>query len=462
MSEGGALRRPTRREIRDVARLAAPIVGVQIGLMLMGAVDTAMVGRVSAVDLAAVALGNFWWMIVALFGAGVVMAVDPVVSQAMGAQDEEAVALGVQRGLVVAAILTVLTSLLFLPTEALMRLMGQPTDVVPLAARWVIIQIPSALPFYVFVALRQTLQSQREVRPVLAAVVVGNLANVALNWVLIYGNLGMPRLGAVGSSISTTVGRYVMTITLLALGWKHLAPALRPWRSATLRLTPIRRMLAIGIPIGIHQFFEIVAFGGALIIVGLLGTIPLAGHEITMTLAALTYMVPLGVNGAASVLVGRAIGRGDLEGARREASAALACGVGFMALSALLLLAFPASLARLFTSDPRVAVVAATLIPIAGVFQLFDGVQGVSSGILRGAGDTRVPMLLNMLGYVIIGLPLGAWLCLGAGYGAEGMWWALVVALAAAATTLAWRVNSHLGGNLARIVVDGGESSPSG
>ena len=171
-------------------------------------------------------------------------------------------------------------------------------------------------------------------------------------------------------------------------------------------------------------------------------------------LAALTYMVPLGVNAAAAVLVGHAIGRGDFDGARREASAALACGVGFMALSALVLLSFPHTLAGIFSSDAGVVAIAAVLIPIAGVFQIFDGVQGVSSGILRGAGDTRVPMLINLLGYVVIGLPLGTWLCLGAGYGAQGMWWALVVALAAAAGALGWRVHTHLGGDLARIAVD--------
>ncbi len=455
MSRGGALRVPSTGEMRDVARLAAPIVGVQVGLMLMGVVDTAMVGRVSAVALAAVALGNFWWMTVALFGAGVVMAIDPVVSQAMGARDSDAVALGVQRGLVLAGIMAVVSSLLLLPIEAMLRLMGQPAEVVPLAATWALVQIPSMLPFFAFVALRQTLQAQHQVRPVLIAVLIGNLVNAALNWVLIYGNLGVAPLGAVGSSISTTIGRYVMTLTLLGFGWKHLVPALKPWRPEAARWAPIGRMLAIGIPIGVHQFFEIVAFGGALVIIGLLGTTPLAGHEITISLAALTYMVPLGVNAAAAVLVGHAIGRGDLDGARREASAALACGVGFMALSALVLLSFPHTLAGIFSSDAGVVAIAAVLIPIAGVFQIFDGVQGVSSGILRGAGDTRVPMLVNLTVYVVIGLPLGAWLCLGAGYGAQGMWWGLVVALAAAAGALGWRVHTHLGGDLARIAVDG-------
>jgi len=439
------------REVRDVAGLAAPIVVVQVGLMLMGVVDAAMVGRVSATDLAAVALGNFVWVTVALFGAGVVMAIDPVVAQAVGAGDGEGVALGVQRGLVLAAAMAVLVALLLLPTERLLLLLGQPAEVVPKAAAYARIQIPATLPFFLFVVFRQSLQAFHITLPVVLAVVVGNLVNVFLNWVFIYGHLGAPALGAVGSSISTAIGRYVMTATLVILGWPAMSPALRPWRRETLKWAPIGRMLRIGLPIGVHQFFEIVAFGGALALIGLLGTVPLAGHEITISLASLTYMVPLGINAAAAVLVGHAIGGGDAEGARREASAALACGVGFMACMALVLLTFPGPLARLFSTEPAVVAVAASLIPIAGIFQMFDGVQGVSSGILRGAGDTRVPMFINVLAYAVIGLPLGAWLCFQAGYGAPGMWWGLVVALVVAAGALGWRVHVRLGRPLVRV-----------
>jgi len=452
----GALRLPSRHELRDVARLAAPIVLVQIGLMMMGTVDAAMVGRVSATDLAAVALGNFWWITIALFGAGVVMAIDPVVAQAIGAGDDEAAALGVQRGIMLAAGVSLVSSLLLLPTEGMLRLLGQPAEVIPIAARWVRVQVPSTLPFFLFVAFRQSLQALHTVRPILAAVVLGNALNVFLNWVFIFGNLGAPPLGALGASISTTIGRYVMTGVLVVFGWSTMRPMLRPWRTEAMRWAPVGRMLRIGIPIGVHQFFEIVAFGGALALIGLLGTIPLAGHEITISLASLTYMVPLGINAAAAVLVGRAIGSGDAEKARREASAALVCGVGFMACTAVVLMALPGPLARIFTSDSAVLAVTATLIPIAGIFQMFDGVQGVSSGILRGAGDTHVAMYINLLAYAVVGLPVGAWLCFGRGMGAEGMWWGLVLGLAVAAGSLGWRVHSHLGRSLARLEVDAG------
>jgi MATE family multidrug resistance protein len=151
------------------------------------------------------------------------------------------------------------------------------------------------------------------------------------------------------------------------------------------------------------------------------------------------------------VLVGHAVGRGDPEVARREAGAALACGVGFMSLTAIVLISFAPWLARLFTADPDILVAATALIPIAGVFQVFDGIQGVSGGILRGAGDTRVPMWANLAGYAILALPLGVWLCFTLGMGARGIWWGLSAGLAAVAALLGWRVHVILGGELRRL-----------
>jgi MATE family multidrug resistance protein len=193
------------------------------------------------------------------------------------------------------------------------------------------------------------------------------------------------------------------------------------------------------------------AFSVALLLVGMLGTIPMAGHQIALMLAALTYMVPLGVSAAAAVLVGHAVGRGDPEAARREAGAALACGVGFMSVSAVTLISLAPWLARAFTADQGILAAATALIPIAGVFQVFDGIQAVSGGILRGAGDTRIPMFANLAGYAVVGLPLGAWLCFTAGWGAPGIWWGLSAGLAAVALLLGWRVHVIIGGELKRL-----------
>jgi MATE family multidrug resistance protein len=218
-------------------------------------------------------------------------------------------------------------------------------------------------------------------------------------------------------------------------------------------------MLRLGLPIGVHQWLEIAAFGGALVLMGLFGTVPLAAHNITITIVALTYMVPLGTSAAAAVLVGHAIGRGDADGARREASAALACGVGFMVLSAVTITLFPRAMASVFSTEEVVVTLAAQLLPIAAAFQVFDGVQGVASGILRGAGDTRVPMLLNLIGFGLVGLPVSALLAFPIGMGPAGLWWGLVICLVVVAGLLAWRVHVRLGGPLSRVETSGAVSA---
>jgi MATE family multidrug resistance protein len=227
----------------------------------------------------------------------------------------------------------------------------------------------------------------------------------------------------------------------------------RPRIEGALAWRDLLAILRIGVPIGFHFFLEVAGFGAAMLLVGLLGTVALASHHVTLQLAALTYMVPLGVSAAAAVLVGRAIGARDVDGARREAAASLVIGVGFMGVTALMFLVGAPWLARAFTSEPEVVRLATTLMRIAGVFQLFDGAQVVATGILRGAADTRVPMWMNFIGYVVLGVPIGALLCFPLGFGAPGIWWGLVIGLAAAAILLAYRVFTRLRRPLVRVQV---------
>jgi MATE family multidrug resistance protein len=448
---GKALRVPTRAEVRDVARLSAPIVTVQIGLMLMGVVDAAIVGRYSATGLAAVALGNVYFNSIVTLGHGTLMALDPLVAQAVGARDTQAIERSIQRGFVLCVVLSIPLSLALLPGEWILTPLRQPAEVVPIAAAFARISIPGVLPYLLFIALRQTVQAFALVRPVVIAVVIANVTNALLDWLLVFGNLGFPELGALGSAWATMSSRWLMALILLWGCRRAVLPFLRHWSRADFAIVPLWRMVRIGFPIGLQLWIEFMAFSVALLLVGMLGTVPLAGHQIALMLAALTYMVPLGVSGAAAVLVGHAVGRGDAESARREASAALACGIGFMSITAIVLTTAAPVLARVFTPDPGIIAVATALIPIAGVFQVFDGIQGVSAGILRGAGDTRVPMWANLAGYAVVGLPLGAWLCFSLGMGAAGIWWGMVAGLAAVAALLGWRVHVIVGGPLTRL-----------
>src|SRR6185503_16365676 len=443
-----------RTELGAMVRLALPIVVVQLGQMLMGVVDTVMVGHVSANAIAAVALGNLYFFGAAIFGMGALMALDPVVAQAVGARDTTAIARGVQRGLILALGLSVVATALLLPARPVLGLLRQPAGVADVAATYARVEIVGILPFYLFGALRQSLQAIKRVAPIVGAIVAGNLTNVGLNYLWIYGNLGFPAGGAIGSAWATSVSRWVMLALLLAVAWRSLRPQLIPLRREALAWEPLRRMVVLGAPIGIQYELEYGVFAVVGIMMGWMGMEQLAGHQVALNLASLAFMVPLGVSAAAAVLVGHAVGRGDIAEARRAAAAGLVAGVGFMSASALVMLLLPMSLARIYTTDAGVAALAASLIPIAGVFQVFDGIQVVSIGILRGVADTRAPMVVNVLGFWLVGLPVSAALGFGAGGGPRGLWWGLTVGLMLVALILVWRVRRRLSGAVARIVID--------
>jgi MATE family multidrug resistance protein len=445
---------PTGAESRALLRLALPVVLVQVGVMAMGVVDTIMVGHLSATALAAVALGNLYFFGCAILGMGALMGLDPVVAQAIGAGDHPAVARGVQRGLILAAILSLPPAIALMYAEPVLRALGQPAEVVPFAGAYTRWTAPSVLPLYLFVVLRQSLQALRAMRPILICILAGNLINGFFNWVLIYGHLGAPALGVAGSAISTTIGRWALPFMLLALASHQLAPTLRPFRPEALEPAPMGRMFRLGLPIGIQTALEFTAFGAVGLMMGRLGTIPVAAHQVAINLASLTFMVPLGMGQAAAVLVGHAIGAADQPAARRAARAAVVYGVGFMAITSIVFLIIPTQLSRLYTTDAATIALAATLLPVAGVFQLFDGGQAVTAGILRGAGDTRVPMLINLGGFWLCGIPLSLLLGFRTSMGPVGLWWGLAAALAVVAAILTLRVYTLLHRPITRVMIE--------
>jgi MATE family multidrug resistance protein len=449
---------PERPDLSHLASLAVPVVLVQVGMMTMGAVDTVMVGRLTATDLAAVAIGNLYFFGVAVFGMGVLFALDPVISQAVGARDSDSVARGVQRGCLLALLLTALASALLLPAGPILGALNQPPEVVPLAAGYALASILGVYPFYGFLVLRQSLQAMGKIRPLLWTVITANVVNVILNWIFVYGPLGVPGLGAVGSGWATSFSRWFMMLMVIVVAWPLLKPLLWPFRPEAILLQPLVRLLRVGTPIGAQQALEFGVFGAAGLLIGLMGTIPVASHQVALQLASLTFMVPLGVAQATSVLVGQAVGRGDPPSARRAAGAGLVVGVAFMSVTAALFWLFPEPLAAVFSVDEQVIGTAATLLPIAGVFQVFDGLQVVAAGALRGVADTRVPMIMNFVGFWIIGLPicivLGFWL----DRGATGIWWGLAIGIAIVALLLLRRVHVRFGRALRRVVIDDTDS----
>ncbi|MES1243742.1 MAG: MATE family efflux transporter [Acidobacteriota bacterium] len=444
--------RTFRDELAAAVRLAAPVVFVQLGSMLLGVVDTIMLGHLSAEALAAGALGHSTNIVLLLFGLGTLAALDPLVSQAYGAREPEAVAAHLQRGMILALALALPIGLLLWDIAPLLRALGQPEAVIGDAAayaRGIVWGIPA---YFLFTVVRQTLQAMSVVRPAAWAIVAGNVFNVLGDWALIFGHLGFPALGAAGSAYATSTGRWLMLAWLVFASRRQLAPYWRGFTAEAARLASYLRLLRIGVPIGLHQSIEILLFASAGLLMGRMGVAQLAGHQITLNLASLSFMVPLGISGAATTRVGNAIGRGDMTGARRAAVACLLLGGTVMVLFALLFAIFPGALAGLYTRDAATLAMAALLLPVAAMFQVFDGLQVVSVGVLRGAADTAVPAVLAFLGFWAIGLPAGWFLGFRLGHGPAGIWWGLTFGLAAVASLLLLRIAARFRGHISRAL----------
>lgn len=439
-----------RREIRAVVRLAAPVVSVQVGLMLMGVVDSMMLGRLSGTALAASALGNSLLFGMIMFPMGILMALDPLIAQAFGAEDHHRVGVRFQQGVVVAVVLAIPLSLLMWDTEWLMRFFKQAPEIIDPAAaytRWV---VPGNLPFLLFVALRQTLQAMSLVRPAFIAIVAGNVMNVLANYCLIFGNWGFPALGVVGSAWATSVSRWMMLIVLVWSGRRFLK---RYW----LRLSKVwtwngyRKIFGIGVPIGWQMSLELWLFVAVALLIGNLGSRELAAHQIALNLASLAFMVPLGISGAAATRVGNAIGRGEVAAARRSAFVCLAFGATVMSFSGLVFFFAPELLSRLYTNEVDIIALAVQLIPIAALFQVFDGLQVVGAGVLRGTADTRFAAIIALIGYWFLGLPLGVFLAFRQGLGPQGLWLGLSAGLASVAVLFIWRIRHRFKGEILAV-----------
>jgi len=420
-------------EVRPMLRLAIPLVLAELGWMTMAIVDTMMVGRQadSAVAIGAVSLGSILFMAVAIFGTGLMLGLDTLVSHSYGAGDVEdchrSLVNGVYLSLGIAPILMGLIRLV----EPILRSMDIQASLLNQAIPYLRTLNWGMLPLLFYFVFRRYLQGMNQVRPVMFALVTANIVNLVGNWALVYGHLGLPRMGTVGSGWSTCIARtYMMSVLLAyALYYDHrYQTGLR----VTRRLPSFFRMwrlVQLGFPAAMQFGMEVGVFAVATTLIGRLGAVPLASHQVALNTVSFTYMVPLGIASAAAVRVGQALGRHDAHAASRAGWTALALGTGFMSLMGLVFLLVPYYVVRIYTPDPAVIRSASSLLFVAAFFQLFDGMQTVATGALRGAGDTRTAMACHIFFYWVIGLPLGAWLCFRLGWGAPGLWTGLCIAL---------------------------------
>ena len=442
-----------RAEFRPMFTLALPVVLAEMGWMTMGMVDTLMVGRLGAEAIGAVGLGSSVFMGVSIFAMGLLLGLDTLVSQAFGAEDIDACHRWLLHGVILALGLSLpIMALLFWISSGL-GAWGLDPRVLALTRPYVEIVTWSVPPLLLYAAFRRYLQGMGIVRPVMLALLGANLVNIVVNWMLIYGHLGAPAMGVAGAAWATVLSRVAMMAALLAtiLYRERESQRRGPGRTGgvfevmTIELSWIRKLLGLGLPAATQLTLEVGAFAAATALAGRLAPASLAAHQIAINYAALTFMVPLGISSAGAVRVGHAVGRRDPQGASRAGWTALLFATLFMSMAALAFLLMPRALLLAFTNDPGVLDVGVTLLFVAAVFQLFDGLQGVATGILRGLGDTRTPMFWHLAAHWFIGLPLGYWLCFVVGFDVIGLWWGLSLGLIVCgiALSIVWTHRIH-------------------
>jgi MATE family multidrug resistance protein len=436
-----------RDELRPMLRLALPVIAAEIGWICMGLVDTVMVGPLGPAAIGAVGAGSILYMAVIVVGFGTLLALDTFVSQSFGAGRIDECHRWLFAGVQVAALLTVGLTVLSAALIASLPVFGLHADVLELIRPYMTHLLWSTPFLLAYAVFRRYLQALHVVRPVMYALVVANLVNVAVNWVLIYGRLGFPALGVVGAAYATVVSRAAVAVFLLAVIVYRERDTPSGLRDVAFGFDPERigRIVRLGLPAAGQTLLEVGIFAAVSALAGRINPAAVAAHQIVLNIVGFIFMVPFGFSSAAAVRVGHAIGRRDPGGARIAGWTALALATATMVGSALVFAVWPERLVRLFTSDREVIDIGVRLLLVAAVFQLFDGVQAVTTGALRGLGNTQTPMAVNFVGHWVLGLPTAYLLCFRLDWGAQGLWTGLACGLIVTGAVLlgAWHRQSR-------------------
>ena len=415
--------------------------------MSMGLVDTLMVGPLGPAAIGATGMGSGVFTAIVIFGMGLMLGLDALVSRAMGAGRPDECVRWLHQGVVLAICAAPFVMLLTWGAFVTIDAWGINPQIGALARPYLRVAALGALPLLLYAAFRRYLQGIHVVRPIMFALVSANLVNAGANAVLIFGRFGAPALGVTGSAWATVIARvYMAAFLYVAIRREHRR------QGAGRRRVPfvfdpgrMRRLVALGAPAASQITLEVGVFALATALAAKLDAVSSASHQIALNIVSLVFMVPLGLASAGAVRVGHAVGARDIRRARRAGSTALALGGVVMAVLGLVLFLFPAPMLRAFTTDARVLDIGTRLLMIAAAFQLFDGTQAVATGVLRGLGDTRTPMVMNVIGHWFLGLPVGYALCFRFGWGVTGLWVGLSIGLVfcAIVLTATWFRRSH-------------------
>lgn len=447
----GALENPSPltpwAEFQQLWPLALPLALVQLGENLLGAVDTAVVGRLGKVELGATGLGNALFFGTAIFGIGLMRGLDPLIAQAVGAREMKSAHEIFWQGLWISTLVSIPLCLIVWLLGHNLSLFGIGAETAQHSMAYLYGRLPAMIPLLLFTSSRCYLQALEVTRPMLIGVILANILNFPLSWLLVFGDaglerfgfagVGLPAMGVAGAGVTSTICTLFQCALLLIVIHHSLKKTPESRADSMKPQWPIiHRALSLGIPLGLTFLSEVAVFGLVSILMGNLSPDSLAGHQVALTLASASFMIPLGIGTAAAVRVGHAVGRGDFKAARLAGFVSVGTGMSFMVFSALLFICFPEPLARLITDQPDAILAATPLLFIAAIFQLSDGVQAVTSGALRGAGDTKWPLAIYLGAFYLFGLPFGILMAFPLDYGASGLWWGLSLGLTVVAVLL--------------------------
>jgi MATE family multidrug resistance protein len=419
-------------------RLAIPVIVAEIGWISMGIVDTIFVGPLGPAAIGAVGTGSTMFFTVMVLGMGTLFALDTFVAQSYGAGRIDECHRWLFAGLQLAAMLSIALVALGLGGVALLGRAGIHPSVIVLLQPYLAMVMWSVPPLLAFTVFRRYLQAMNAVRPVMVVLIVANLINAAGNWVFIYGHLGMPALGVQGSAYATVAARVFLAAALfLIIVWRERA---RPsgLHDVPFAIDRVRMwaLVRLGLPAALQVTLEVGVFAAVGGLAARITPIALAANQIALNIAAFVFMVPLGLSSAAAVRVGQAVGRGDPAGVRRAGWVALGLSLAVALAMSTVFVLQPRPFLRIFTDDATVLATGASLLFICALFQPFDGCQAVCTGALRGLADTRTPVVVNVAGHWLIGLPVGYVLCFHRGWGVIGLWAGLALGLTLVGVTL--------------------------
>lgn len=430
-----------RDHLNTTFHLAYPVMLSQLGQVSVGVADSMMVGRLGALPLAAASLGNSIFFVLMMFGIGISMGITPLISIADGKGKTKRISRLFSHGLWINIVTSILLTIIVLGLSQGLHFLNQPDEVVVLAIPYLLIITASLLPMMIFQTFKQMAEGLSQTKQAMYITILCNLVNVFLNWVLIWGYLGAPGLGLNGAGWATLISRVLMMVMMggyILYSQRYKIYNLNfSIRNASFPM--ISRILKIGIPTGFQFIFEVSAFSAAAIMMGWIGVNALAGHQIALNLASISYMMATGLATAGMIRVSNQIGKGNIKAMREAGMVVFGMVIAFMFLAAILFITARYYLPTLYIDDPEVIALSASLLIIAGLFQLSDGVQVVGLGVLRGMEDVKIPTFVTLMAYWVLGLPLGYLLAFEFGFAEKGIWYGLLIGLSITAVMLFYR-----------------------